>query len=250
MRRVVSSASPVEKIDLVLVHRELELLALLRDPGQLAERSRRHDRLELRHRSLDLGLLDREPVGVGRGHHELARLEAHQDAGQHRPRLVTRSRAADPRDRGQHRLAVDLVPLGGLGLRQPRKVLGVVGVQPVGRRPGANLDRGFLGLVLDRRPRRRAAGAPGRAAAGRVRRPTPRSRPVTSIEVRSESSMSVAASSSFPPDGVQQDPGEDLHGRPRRDTARDDPERPGQLVPRAGDVERSLCDHSFCFHHL
>ena len=66
---------------------------------QLLERAGRDDRLELRQRALDGGLLDREPVRVGCRHHELARLELDEDAGQHGPALVARRRAADTRDR-------------------------------------------------------------------------------------------------------------------------------------------------------
>ena len=73
MRRVVSHVSPVPKTTVFSLHAELDRLGAGGDPGQLRERARRNDRLELRPVGLELGLLERQAVGVGRGHEELLR---------------------------------------------------------------------------------------------------------------------------------------------------------------------------------
>ena len=75
---------------LVLVHADLDGVAVTRDACELLQRAARDDRLELRRGAVELGLLDGEPVRIGRRHHELAAREADEDAGEHRPRLVTR----------------------------------------------------------------------------------------------------------------------------------------------------------------
>ena len=46
-------------------------------------------------RRLERGLLDAQPVGVGRDHPQLALRGRDEDAGEHRPRLVPRGRAGD-----------------------------------------------------------------------------------------------------------------------------------------------------------
>jgi len=51
--------------------------------------------------------------------------------------------------------------------------------------------------------------------------------------------------------GAQQDPGEDEHRRPRRDTARHDPELLRELVPRARQLQSGTDPyHCFCIRHL
>ena len=80
MRRVVSQAPSIAEDDVVLVHAELHLVGAGRDPGELLERARRDDRLELGQRARRRRLLHREAVRVGRGHDELSRLELDEDA--------------------------------------------------------------------------------------------------------------------------------------------------------------------------
>ena len=105
MRRVVSQHVAGAEDDLVLVHAELD-----RRPRRRAIRpssvSARAGTIASSSGAVafERRLLDGQPVGVGRGHHQLARLEAHEDAGQHRARLVPRCGAADPRDRLEQRL--------------------------------------------------------------------------------------------------------------------------------------------------
>ena len=120
-----------------------------REPRQLRERARRDDRLELGSGLAELGLLDREPVRVGRDHDELAGLEANEDPRQHRARLVTRGGARDTVDGLEQRLAVDRVQLRVDG-RQAREVLGVEDVQARVVGAGDDLHRPLLGPVLDR----------------------------------------------------------------------------------------------------
>ena len=164
---------------------------------------------------VDRGLLHRQPVRVGRGHHELAALEADEDAGQHRARLVARRRAADARDRLEQRLARRRVKRRGVDLGQPREVLGRVRVQPVARRAARRrATHALLGAVLDRDLARRAAGAtmstssrPGHddgalALDLRVERRAQRELHVGRGERRARR-----------PAALQQDAGEDLHRR-------------------------------------
>ena len=66
--------------DVVLVHAELDLVGVAGDPRELLQRACRDDRLELGQRPGDGRLLDGEAVRIGRGHHDLARLEANEDA--------------------------------------------------------------------------------------------------------------------------------------------------------------------------
>ena len=199
----------------------------------------RDDRLELGQRALERRLLDREPVGVGRRHHELAALEADEDPGQHRPRLVARGGAADPADRLEQRLALDGARRES---RRPRAAAG----SPRGRRCAAvarapevtcTTDSSGRCSIVDlvrrqQRARCRASVLPGSTTRRRLR-PAPRA------VARSESSMSVAASRSSAVLRLEQDPREDLHGRARRDGASDDPEtlrraRPGARDPQPG----------------
>ena len=147
--------------------------------------------------AVDRGLLDGEPVRVGRRHHDLARLEAHEDPGEHRAALVTRRAAADAGDGLDQRVAVDGVQRRGVDVGQAREVLGRVRVQPVVRRAGRDDDDRLLGTVLDRHL------AVGQRARDVEQQPARHDRHAFAGDLRldrarSESSMSVAARCSRP----------------------------------------------------
>ena len=189
----MSTTSPAPEHDLVVVQAELELVAGVADPLQLAERAGRDDRLELGPGDLERRLLDGEPVGVGRGHHELSRLEAGEDPRQHRPRLVAGGRTLHPRDGLEQRVAVDRVQLRGVDVGQPREVVDAVGVEAVARRAAVDPHDPLLGAVLDVDLRRRAGAARDRRAAGPGTTVAPAASTSAASDERSDSSMSVAA---------------------------------------------------------
>jgi hypothetical protein len=91
----------------------------------------------------------REPVGVGRRHHELARLEADEDARQHGSRLVARRRARHAGDRVEQRPPLDGERLERAELWKAGEVLDAVGVEPVARRPALESHDALLGPVLE-----------------------------------------------------------------------------------------------------
>src|SRR5579884_2408626 len=93
--------------DLVLVHADLDAVAGRGYPRELLKRARRHDRLELGSGTRELGLLDGEPVRIGRRHDELAAAERDEDAGENGPGFVARSGARDTLDRLEQGLPVD-----------------------------------------------------------------------------------------------------------------------------------------------
>ena len=70
------------------------------------------------------------PVAVGGGHRHPAVAELDQDAGQHRPRLVSGRRPGDVVDRRHERLPLHREGRAR-GIRQVREVLGPLGVQRV-----------------------------------------------------------------------------------------------------------------------
>ena len=148
--------------------------------------------------------------------------------GRDSSRDAARRRAQRSRERG----AVELKVCARLGVGQPREVLGAVRVQPVVRRPGRDLEHALLRPVLDAtslrgavaRCRQQPAGNDDRALALDLR----------SSELRSDSSMSVAASFSGP-SRREQDPAEDLNGA-RVEMPGDDGELLDELVLRAGDL--------------
>ncbi len=95
--------------DVVLLQPELHLVCAGCDAGELLQRARRDDRLELRQRPFDRRLLDGEAITVGCRHDDLARLEPDEDAGENGPALVTRRAAADAADRLDERVLIDRV---------------------------------------------------------------------------------------------------------------------------------------------
>src|SRR2546430_4497025 len=61
-----------KKQHLVLVHADLDRVAGVCDSRKLLKRAAWDNRLELRRAASELGLLDRQPVRIGCGHHDLA----------------------------------------------------------------------------------------------------------------------------------------------------------------------------------
>ena len=137
------------------------------DPAELAQRLGRDVRLELAaDRALQLGALDREPVGVGRDHRHLRAAGADQDAGQHRAHVVARGGPRDEihgrgkrRGRDRQRLAL-LLGEGG-------EVLAGQDAEVEARAAAANLDVALrlAQLDLNRRVAERAREL-GQKAAG------------------------------------------------------------------------------------
>ncbi len=127
MRRAESDTPSTPNSDLVLADGDLDGLGGRggRDPRELGERARRHDRLRVPARPGQRRLLDRQPVGVGRGHRHRAVAELDQDAGQHRPRLVLGRGPGDVVDRRDERRAVDRERRPGR-LGEVREVLGAL----------------------------------------------------------------------------------------------------------------------------
>ena len=181
--------------------------------------------------ALERGLLHREPVRVGRGHHELAGLEAHEDPGQHRARLVARRGAADPRDRrraasrGRPRAARPPRPRAAAG--SPRRCRCAAGSSPSRE---SNLDRRLLGRcsiatsASGSSRTRSTSSRPGHDDRALVLDLRVERRPQRELHV-GRRELELAAC------GAQQDAGEDLDGRPRRDAARDDRRVLGRARP-------------------
>ena len=218
------------------------------DPGELRERARRDDRLELLRRAREVGLFHSEAVGVRCRHHELPRLEAREDAGEHRPRLVARRRPRHLRDRLEQRLRVDREDLGVVDVGQPRKVLGAVRVQPVARRAARDCEYAVLDAMLDldvgirEQPRdvhEQATGYDHGAVALNLR-----------LERRAERELHVRrGKTKLTRRSVQQHTGENLHRAPCRDGSGDDPEPADELLSTTRDFHAGT-DHYVCFHHL
>ena len=137
------------------------------DAAELAQRAGRDVRLELAADAwLQLGGLDREPVGVGGDHRHLLAAGADQDTGEHRPHVVARRGAGDHVHRLGHRRGRDrqrLLALGG----KLREVLGREDPQVEAGAAAANLDVALrlAHLELDRVVAERA-GELGEQAAG------------------------------------------------------------------------------------
>ena len=133
------------------------------DPAQLAQRLGRDVRLELAaDRALQLGPLDREPVGVGRDHRHLGAAGADQDAGQDRPHVVARGGAGDEiHGRGKRR-----APGSSAARPPPRGRRG--SPRWAGRAGGSSSRR--CGSRRRARPRAARSRPSGRRASGRARR--------------------------------------------------------------------------------
>ena len=156
------------------------------DPAQLAQRLGRDVGLELAaDRALQLGALDREPVGVGGDHRHLLAAGADQDAGEDRAHVVARGGAGDQIDRLGERRGRDRQRLALL-LGKVGEVLGGQDAQVEAGAAAADLDvaLGLAQLDLDRRVAERAgelgeeaAGEEDRAARRRPRPPASSSGP-------------------------------------------------------------------------
>ena len=146
------------------------------DPAELAQRAGRDVRLELAaDPALELGPLDREPVGVGRDHRHLLAAGADQDPGQNRAHVVARGGAGDQLDglgqrlgRDRQRLAVGARGASG----SPRR--GGCGGGSASRRSGSR--RRARPPAARSRPCRRRAIGPGRRGAGPAGARCPRPR--------------------------------------------------------------------------
>jgi hypothetical protein len=179
--------------------------------------------------------LVREPVRVGRCHHELAVAEAHRIPVRTGRASIARDGAADGRERREQRVGLDRRRRGRAGVGQSREVLGAVGVQPVlgGRiSPGGRSSSRYssstspAGSRRDRSTSRRPEHHHGTVAVH------------LRLERRAQRQpMSVAASSTFPL-RAQQDAAKDLDGSARRHTAADDRGLRRELLARARDLQR------------
>ena len=137
------------------------------DAAQLAQRPGRDVGLQLAaDPALQLGPLDREPVGVGRDHRHLAAGGGDQDAGQHRAHVVARGGAGDQVDGRGQGAGRDLQRLALL-LGELREVLGGQDPQVEARAAAADLHVALrlAHLDLHRRVAERA-GDFGQEAAG------------------------------------------------------------------------------------
>ena len=179
MRRVVSQRVAGREDDLVLVHAELDRLAVAARSGASSP-SARAGTIASSSGTVPSSarLLDREPVRVGRGHHELARLEAHRtpvSTGRDSSRDAERLTRATVLEQ---RLAVDLVTLARPRPRaaagSPRRCRCAAGSSPCrsGSRPPPS--SGLCSIVTSR-VRQQAREVEQQPA--RARRPTPRLAP-------------------------------------------------------------------------
>ena len=175
---------------------------------------------------VELGLLDGHPVRVGRGHREARALEADEDAGQDGPGLVARGGARYALHRVEQRRGLDLVQRH-VDRREAREVLGgehvdaapsTTPTRSTRRRPrgGARWSTSFAG--------RRRTTSP-RSFAGITIAPSPST--VAGTVVRSDSSMSVASSSSRPSRARSRIP-PSTWTAPRAEAARDDEREPAR----------------------
>ncbi len=137
---------------LVLADGDLDVAGAERggETRDLAERLDRHDRLDLvLERVVELGLLDREPVAVGRDHLERLAHDGHEDPGEDRTSLVARRGAACLVERLDEGVASDGERSSHVEGRGLREVGGGPGVQREGGAPSADLDRRLAGVDDD-----------------------------------------------------------------------------------------------------
>ena len=176
--RVVRTIAPAWKTAWLVSSETVDLLDALRreDAAQLAQRPGRDVGLELAAElALELGPLDREPVGVGRDHRHLRAAGGDEDAGQHRPHVVARGGAGDQVDGSRQRLRRDLQPGSLVRLREasgsPRRA-GCAGGSWSCR---CGSRRRARPRAARSPPSRRPASARPRPAAGPAAGPSPRS---------------------------------------------------------------------------
>ncbi len=196
----------------------------------------------------ELGLLDGHPVRVGRRHRELRALEAHEDPRQHR----AATRRGRPRARHGSRCRAATRTRSRAAGRRSTAVAGSPRRRTRSSAPSTSPTRSTR-----RRPRdgaRSSTSAAGsrrttspRSFAGMTIAPSPST--VAGTVVRSESSMSVASSSSSPSLRAQQDAAEHLHGAAGRGGTGDEGQAAREVVALDDDADpRAHGDVGF--HHF
>ena len=179
---------------------------------------------------LQLGPLDRQPVGVGGDHRHLAAAGGDEDAGQHRAHVVARGGAGDQLDARFERRRPGSSAAARPRLGELREVLGRQHPQVEAGAAAADLD---VALGLARLDLHASASASERATSAssrpgqqhRARRPRPRRR----ASVSRPRSRSVAREASPVPPGAEQDTGERLGRGAGRDGSGDDRELGDEL---------------------
>ena len=144
------------------------------DADEIRQCARGDDRREILGRAaLERRGAHRHAIGVGRGHREHAARELDEDAGEDGARIIARGGAQDALRRREEGAAVDAEGATVIDLRQPREVVGIVGVQRVAA--GAAFERQQARARRRRRarPAAPAGGARCRAAAVPARRRDP-----------------------------------------------------------------------------
>ena len=198
--------------DLVLAHRNRDLVRVAGEPLELLQRARRDVGLEA---GVDGGFqrrdLHRQPIGVGGHHAQLGPAHGDQDAGEDRACLVTRGRALDARDRLDERRRRQPDAVVRRRLRKRREVLRAQRADVERGAAGGDLHVLLGGAQLEHR-HRRAACAPRRAAGAPGRTTTPSRSTWASSGTRRPTSMSVARSSTRSAGGVELHAGERLDG--------------------------------------
>ena len=231
MRRLVSHTSPAEKMTWFSCTPSSTSSARAGEACELLERAGGNDRVELGAARGERRLLHGEAIRVGRGHDQLVAFEPNEDAGQHRPRLVSRSRAADLLDRRQERGGVDLLQRD-VERRESREVLGAVDVQPrrvLARRDGEDAVA-FLVCQRDRL----VGQEPNEIGEEAARDDDARVAFDLPVERRADRDLHVGRGEREPAVlGLKQDPAEHLHGAASRDGTRHDGQRGRELGLRA-----------------
>ena len=206
---VVRSDRPCLENGLVGEQRDRRLLDALggEDAAQLAQRPGRDVGLDLAAElALQLGPLDRQPVGVGGDHRHLRAAGGDEDAGQDRAHVVARGGAGDQVDARAERRGRDLQA------RLARPASAASGSP----RPGGPAGGSWSCRCGSRRrarpratrspPSRRRASERPRPAAGPAAGPSPRSSTSASSVVSSPRSRSVAARVTRPSAAVRRTP--------------------------------------------
>ena len=178
-------------------------------------------------------LLVREPVRVGRRHHELAVAEPDEDPGQHGPRLVARDRPAHARraSRAARRrracAATRRSTSGSRGKSSAPYVFSRYCAEPqLTCRTLSSSRCSIVTSLSGRRRERSTSSRPGTTTA-----PSPST---WASRVGADRELHVGRGKlEHAAGGANENPAEDLHGGPRRDTPADDRELLRELLARA-----------------
>ncbi len=184
---------------------------------------------------LEPRLLDGQAIRVRGRHGQPVAFELDEDAGEDRARLVARRRPRDLLDGREQRRCGDRVERN-VGRWEPWEVLGAVHVQSRRVTPGSDAEHALAFLVRQRhhvvgKQPAEVGQQPARnhdaTVSGDV---TSDSGPQRDLHVgrRQRERAFLAA---------EEDPTQNLHGAPRREAARDDPERGCQILRRAGGAD-------------